>query len=797
MRTIIRCLNVLYESGRTEAFYDLQLNIKGKKTIYDSLRDYTAVERLDGDNKYDAGEHGLQPAEKYTKFAELPPVLHFQLMRFQYEGTEQKINDRFEYPEELDLTEFSDGIHPDECVYNLQSVLVHSGDFHGGHYVVFINTNLHNSAINGARPKRSWPTTVAKITMLLAVLFTNAYMLVYVKKLAIAEVVPLPSKDEIPQHLVQIFEAEPSHKMKLSPPRLFTELVIVTSEFLHPLIKLDLFKLEVVEEKASREKFSKSLLIPDFYEELRNRLCFDHLRMHPGGEDFNVLNFRVWKFTETPVKRRDIDAITTQYRPNVLLNIQEADKTIGSVFETDRHFVYIEYPLMPNNNEPYDDANDILVFLKAYDFDCKMIRNLGHTVFKYRKTICDYHDHFCKMAGWSTKTLLNYYEEVTVDYIRLIEHEDIALCAESCLHEFKDGLIILIEDGEKTNSKDNAKTFLEAFHNTIRVELQIRNSFLTNVRSVFKVVDLDLPIWKLVELIALHRCDPQEVLIINGLCGDRSNQEYFSLQKPRLDKSTVRHLLNLQEKSYYDVYMMKRHVIECVLLPFRIQDLDSRKQLRIQAMDHKMNISEITVWPELSGKVSDILEEAFQLFQLFPKTRNLRLIYISQTSTSFRAFKPFSEDAPVDEVHKKLTSPEYTIRVEQVPRNQSVIGTNDYLIPVSYFDRITKEMFGVPFLFKVTDGEPLSSVHGRLRDVLEVPEREFEKYKFALVDQARVVRYLDMNSDGLVNLAELGYQPGRSPMVDVAAIPYLGLEHVNKRGSRNAHAAEKAIRIHN
>lgn len=29
-------------------------------TVFESFKDYVAVEQLDGDNKYDAGEHGLQ-----------------------------------------------------------------------------------------------------------------------------------------------------------------------------------------------------------------------------------------------------------------------------------------------------------------------------------------------------------------------------------------------------------------------------------------------------------------------------------------------------------------------------------------------------------------------------------------------------------------------------------------------------------------------------------------------------------------------------------------------------------------
>lgn len=60
MISYIRCKNVDYKSTRTESYYDIQLNIKGKKTIEESFADYVQTETLEGDNKYDAGSYGLQ-----------------------------------------------------------------------------------------------------------------------------------------------------------------------------------------------------------------------------------------------------------------------------------------------------------------------------------------------------------------------------------------------------------------------------------------------------------------------------------------------------------------------------------------------------------------------------------------------------------------------------------------------------------------------------------------------------------------------------------------------------------------
>jgi ubiquitin carboxyl-terminal hydrolase 7 len=142
MISYIKCKNVDYTSTKIETFYDIQLNIKGKKNIDESFKDYISTEVLDGDNKYDAGEFGLQAAEKGVIFSSFPPILHLHLMRFQYDpitDNSVKFNDRFEFYEKIKLDEYLKKEGDTPATYILHAVLVHSGDNHGGHYVVFIN----------------------------------------------------------------------------------------------------------------------------------------------------------------------------------------------------------------------------------------------------------------------------------------------------------------------------------------------------------------------------------------------------------------------------------------------------------------------------------------------------------------------------------------------------------------------------------------------------------------------------------------------------------------------------------
>lgn len=153
LRSFIRCVDVTYESARDEDYYDLQLDVKGCKDVKESFTRYIEKELLSGDNKYDAGpEFGKQDAQKGVMFMNFPPVLTIHLKRFAFDFQRMgftKVHDHYEFPVVLDLNEFLSPDADEEVkkinhTYELHSVLVHSGDVHGGHYYAYIRpANKH------------------------------------------------------------------------------------------------------------------------------------------------------------------------------------------------------------------------------------------------------------------------------------------------------------------------------------------------------------------------------------------------------------------------------------------------------------------------------------------------------------------------------------------------------------------------------------------------------------------------------------------------------------------------------
>ena len=231
-KTYISCINVDFESSRIEDFWDVQLNVSGNKNLDESFRDYIQVETLEGDNKYDAGEpYKLQDAKKGVIFEDFPDVLHLQLKRFEYDinrDAMMKVNDRHEFPEEFDASPYlsNDADKSQSWIYQLHSVLVHSGDLTAGHYYAFIRPEMDGSFFkfdddrvtratlkealeenyggeyanaNGSLGQRQ-PYTRGYSTKR----SMSAYMLVYIRKTKMDKIVCEVSKADTPPHIGKI-----------------------------------------------------------------------------------------------------------------------------------------------------------------------------------------------------------------------------------------------------------------------------------------------------------------------------------------------------------------------------------------------------------------------------------------------------------------------------------------------------------------------------------------------------------------------------------------------------------------
>ena len=223
----IKCVDYEFKSEKEEKFNDIQLNVKSCKNIYDSLNEFTKEEILDGDDKYEVEGHGKEKAIKKMKFIKLPPVLIFQLKRFEFNSKLNyidKLNDYYEFYDSINMNNYIDDQNND-YTYILVSVIVHKGNVFGGHYYAYINQDpehkkenwfvfndesvckaeLFEVFDNNFGGEYSYPKFKVKynhIKIMKNYSDLSAYILLYIQKSKMKQILMPLKKKEIPETLL-------------------------------------------------------------------------------------------------------------------------------------------------------------------------------------------------------------------------------------------------------------------------------------------------------------------------------------------------------------------------------------------------------------------------------------------------------------------------------------------------------------------------------------------------------------------------------------------------------------------
>lgn len=129
-------------SSKPESFFLLNLQIHGD-SIYDSLNHYTHPEYMENAWKNEKTGN-YESVWKQTTFWNFPKILAITLQRQQVkqEGNQwilSKNNEIISFPlENLDVSKYVSGYHPEKYKYDLYAIGNHIGDINGGHYTTFV-----------------------------------------------------------------------------------------------------------------------------------------------------------------------------------------------------------------------------------------------------------------------------------------------------------------------------------------------------------------------------------------------------------------------------------------------------------------------------------------------------------------------------------------------------------------------------------------------------------------------------------------------------------------------------------
>lgn len=777
MSSYVNCKHLKYMSSRVEPFYDIQLNVKNKKDIYESFNDYIATEVLDGDNKYDAGQHGLQEAEKGVWFRSFPPVLHLQLMRFQYDPVADaniKINDRFEFPDKLNLNKFLQNPEQTPAVYTLQAVLVHSGDNHGGHYVVYINPKcdgkwckFDDDVVSKCTKQEAVENNFGGHEEEASVKHcTNAYYLVYIRDSAINDVLQPVLESDIPSSLVDRLQEEKKQeairRKERSEAHLYMTIQVLLEDDFNGWQGNDLYDPEHFSPKTFRVKKTTCL------EEAMDILA----------ESMNIPRdcIRPWPF----------NIRTNQtVRPTVLEVETDGLKAVQDLAENESLWTIFLETLPPDSSlkslPAFDKDCDVLLFLKLYDPKNKQIHYCGHVYLPITTRFIDVLPILNDRAGFHRDTPLLLYEEVKPNFTEKMENYELPL--EKIFDELMDGDIVVFQ-------KDDIN--LDSY------ELPTAKDYFRDLYYRVEVTFCD----------KTNPCDPGFTLELS----QRMNYEQVANAVAARLKTDPYLLQFFKSQGYRDgpgnplrcnyegtlrdllVYFKPRQPKKLYYqrLSIKINELENKKQFKCIFVNSKLKEEkELVLYPNKNGTVANLLKEAEKHVEWGENSSGkLRLLEIigNKILTVHR-------DETLLECFN--TSGNKTHRLEEVPKDEVTIGNDELLVPVAHFTKEVFQTFGIPFLVKVKQDEPFSKVKKRIQSKMDICDKELEKMKFALVVMGRQNYFPEESKEYCIKMDDFLPHPvtpgsGQQPR------PWIGIDHVNKAPKRSRYNyLEKAIKIHN
>ena len=151
INTILKCcINAKHTNTKKEIFYSINLEVKDKENVCDSLKSFIKCEYIDNENMvYRTKCKKRRNMYKYSNFLTLPRIFVIVLKRFEFNEILLryiKINNYFKFPEILDFSKFITDKNSNNLnnKYVLFGVVIHKGLTYSGHYYTIIkedNTN--------------------------------------------------------------------------------------------------------------------------------------------------------------------------------------------------------------------------------------------------------------------------------------------------------------------------------------------------------------------------------------------------------------------------------------------------------------------------------------------------------------------------------------------------------------------------------------------------------------------------------------------------------------------------------
>lgn len=827
----ISCLDIEYKSTRSEIFTDLQLQVKDCANIYDSFDKIVLKEILEGDDMYDAEGHGKQRAEMGKLLEDSPPVLFLHLTRFAYDWQKDmqiKINDRYEFFEELDLDRddrkyWSQGSNPNiRNKYKLFAVLVHSGGAMGGHYYAYIRPNgtqwlkFDDERVDKVEPQQAieanfggegdaLSNTLSGMNAPVSRLarFANAYMLVYVRESEWDSIMCEVTENDISEHVRARLKAEMEEKelrrRERAEAHLYTLVKIATDHDMKKQIGTtnywELIDFDLVEPIKVRKKAS-------FVEEI---VAAMEVKYGIPKEQQ-----RYWSWT----KRKN-----NTYRPSSFVNIQPGQSIadlqglintnkqprMGQMAQMD---LYLELPKGKGGKLVENLQNNELIFFKYYDPEGPgALSYLGQAMVPKQATVADLMVLVRKMAGLEDGAPLNAFEEIKFEPSVMVDTLDPNVTLDSAQLGCGDILTFQkkLPDAATIEAANyqfpNVPSFMEYIIKRLSVVLKNYKEPSNESKEIhldmLKDMNYEDVSGKVAEKLGLDH--PLKLRFFQhnthtGLPRPHPLRWRDVVPTPGRDMLTLSDMVGFA-KSGGDIFLYYEEI------DMPLPDFENHMQFRVAFHDGKheevyahchriAKDATIAALLELVRKDAKVQDH---------KNRPLRLMEIYQ----WKLWEIFDPAAKVE----SISDNSWHLRAEVVREEEEGMDTPEALhvqCQQVSIERNSATAFSDPFLMSIQEEETVGELKARVQKDFELSDKEFETWKVVLL---RGMAQPELLEDDVVITSKISKDEltGDKLYARQSDRPALGFEHKNNnlrrtqihlnRNPNSSLGQEKALKI--
>ncbi|KAJ5665218.1 Ubiquitin carboxyl-terminal hydrolase 21 [Penicillium maclennaniae] len=776
-KTYISCVNVPFESSRVEEFWDIQLNVRGMKTLDDSFRDYIQVERLDGENKYDAGPpHGLQDADKGVIFESFPPVLHLHLKRFEYDLnllTMMKVNDRHVFPMEFDAAPYlsKDADFTEPWDYELHGVLVHSGGLDAGHYYAFLKPSqdghwyrFDDDRVNRVTEKEVLEENYGgeyELTNGSAGVkqpFTrqystkrsmNAYMLVYIRKSRVNDVLLPIGQDDVPSHIEKRLAEDRAEMARRKKEReeahLYMNIGVLTEQTFQSHHGFDLTSNDLSQEDPA---------LPTPYRVLRTKKVREFAQEMAEERGLDARAIRFWVMVNRQNKTTRPDQVIKDQE----MTVEEAYTKFGTKGNVFRVWMEVAPSVPEGDNPPWPDNDTILVFLKNFDVAAQTLTGVGPVYVRKNQKVSDLAPTILSRMKWPAGTEFLLFEEIKHNMIDVMKPKQTFQQS-----EIQDGDIITfqrqVKDSElpSTVIYQDARQFYDYLLNRMEVSFAPIKSVEGQESAEFTLtLSRKMTYDQFSKKVAEHlNVEPTHLRFSPVLASNGKPKASIK----RNVTSTLAQILSGQYGTYG--YTMHRpDALYYEVLEMSLSDYESKKCIKVTLLPEGITKEEVVeVLVARNGNVAEILSELQTKANLNDETaHDLRLLEVMGGKIK----QELRDDYSVTNINDYST-----LYAERTPAEELNKDDEDRIISAFNFDREPSRTHGVPFKFVVKPGEIFKKTKERLSKRTGIKGKPFEKIKFAVIPRASFSSPKYIEDDDILS--------------DIAGPEdYLGLDHASK-----------------